>query len=75
VRGAETVARQAQAFSRLDLEVHPVLINGAFGYVATRASVPFSIGAFTARDGRIAELYFLTDPERLAKLDLSAAGL
>jgi RNA polymerase sigma-70 factor (ECF subfamily) len=75
VRGAETVARQAQAFSRLDLAVHPVLINGAFGYVATRAGVPFSIGAFTARDGRIAELYFLTDPERLAKLDLSAAGL
>jgi RNA polymerase sigma-70 factor (ECF subfamily) len=75
VRGAETVARQAQAFGRIDLEIHPVLINGALGYVATRAGAPYSIGTFTVRDGRIAELYFLTDRERLAKLDLSVVGV
>jgi RNA polymerase sigma-70 factor (ECF subfamily) len=75
VRGAETVARRARAYGRLDVEIHEVLVNGALGYVATRAGELFSIGAFTVRNGRIAELYFLTDPERLAKLDLSVVGL
>ncbi|HZE04917.1 MAG TPA: RNA polymerase sigma factor SigJ [Solirubrobacteraceae bacterium] len=71
VRGAEAVASRAEAFSRLDLVVHPVLINGAVGAVSTRDGRPFSVGAVTVRDGRIVELDFLTDPERLARLDLS----
>jgi RNA polymerase sigma-70 factor (ECF subfamily) len=32
---------------------------------------PFSVGAVTVRDGRIVELDFLSDPERLARLDLT----
>ena len=32
---------------------------------------PFSIGAVTVRDGKIVELDFLADPERLAQLDLT----
>jgi RNA polymerase sigma-70 factor (ECF subfamily) len=75
VRGAEAVAGRAQTFARLDLERQEVLVNGALGYVATLRGRPFSVGAFTVRDGRIVELYFLTDQERLAELDLSAAGL
>ncbi|HEX2095760.1 MAG TPA: sigma-70 family RNA polymerase sigma factor [Solirubrobacterales bacterium] len=75
VRGAEAVAARAQTFARLDLERHEVLVNGALGYVATLKGAPYSLGTFTVRDGRIVELYFLTDPKRLAQLDLSAIGL
>lgn len=71
IRGAEVVASRAEAFSRLDLVVHPVLINGAVGAISTREGRPFSIGAVTVRNGRIVELDFITDPERLARLDLS----
>jgi ketosteroid isomerase-like protein len=70
VRGAEAVASRAQAYSRLDLVIHRVLVNGAVGAVATRDGRPFSVGAVTVRDGKIVELDFLTDPARLAQLDL-----
>jgi RNA polymerase sigma-70 factor (ECF subfamily) len=75
VRGAEAVAKQAQTYARLDLGRRMVLVNGAVGVISTRGDKPFSIGTFTVRDGRIAELYFFTDQKRLAELDLSAAGL
>jgi RNA polymerase sigma-70 factor (ECF subfamily) len=71
VRGAETVARQALTFSRLDLELHPALVNGAAGIVATRDGKPFSVMACTVRGGRIAEMDILADPERLQELDLT----
>jgi hypothetical protein len=35
---------------------------------------PFSIAAFTIRNGKIAELDFLVDPERIARLDLTVLG-
>jgi hypothetical protein len=35
---------------------------------------PFSIGGVTVRDGKIVELDFLLDPERLAQLDLTVLG-
>jgi hypothetical protein len=66
------VASQAQAYSRMDLVIHPALVNGAVGAVATLHGRPFSIGAITVRDGKIVELDFLADPERLAQVDLSA---
>jgi RNA polymerase sigma-70 factor (ECF subfamily) len=71
VRGAEAVASQAHAYSQMGLVVHPALVNGAIGAVATRDGRPFSVGAITVRDGRIVELDFLADPERLAQLDLT----
>jgi RNA polymerase sigma factor (sigma-70 family) len=71
VRGAEAVANQAQAYSQLRLVIHPVLINGAVGAVTLRDGRPFSIGAVTVRNGKIVELDFITDPERLAQLDLT----
>jgi RNA polymerase sigma-70 factor (ECF subfamily) len=71
LRGAEAVASQARTYSQLDLVVHPVLINGAVGAVTTRDGRPFSVGAITVRDGKIVELDFLSDPERLAQLDLT----
>jgi hypothetical protein len=75
VRGAETVARQASAWSRANkVTVHRALVNGAAGVVSLRDGKPFSLAAFTVRSGRVVELDILADPERLSRLDLSALG-
>jgi RNA polymerase sigma-70 factor (ECF subfamily) len=70
-RGAEAVARQALAYAQLGLDIRLALINGAPGAVAFRHGQPFSIGAITVRNGKIVELDFLNDPERLRLLDLT----
>jgi len=69
-RGAETVARQATIWGRAGLGVRRALVNGAAGLVSERDGVPFSVGAFTIRNGRIVECDFLVDPDRLARVDL-----
>jgi RNA polymerase sigma factor (sigma-70 family) len=71
LRGARAVASQARAYSRLGLVVHHALVNGAVGFVAMRDGRPFSVGGVTVRDGKIVELDFLADPERLAGLALT----
>jgi RNA polymerase sigma factor (sigma-70 family) len=71
MRGAETVAGQAQGYARIGLDIRPALINGVAGAVAFRDGQPFSIGAVTVRSGKIVELDFLADPERLSQLDLT----
>jgi RNA polymerase sigma-70 factor (ECF subfamily) len=72
VRGAETVASQALMWSRVDLTMRRALINGAAGVVATRDGQTFSISAITVRRGKIVEIDILSDPRRLARLDLTA---
>ena len=71
VRGAEAVMAQARIYGQLGLDLRPALVNGAAGGVALRDGVPFSVGAFTVRAGKIVELDFLVDPERLRELDLT----
>ena len=73
VRGAQAVASQAAAFSKLGLSSEVVLVNGNVG-VLTRLpdGRVFSVLGFTVADGRVAEIDILADPERLARLDLSA---
>jgi RNA polymerase sigma factor (sigma-70 family) len=70
VRGAANVARQALAFSRLDLDVRPALVNGAIGAVSYRDGRPFAIAGLTIRNRRIVEMDVFADPERLSQLDL-----
>jgi RNA polymerase sigma factor (sigma-70 family) len=70
IRGAEKVARQALMFSRIGLSMRRALVNGAAGMVSFRDGKPFSLCALTIKNGRIAKMNFLTDPERLAALDL-----
>jgi RNA polymerase sigma-70 factor (ECF subfamily) len=70
VRGALAVAQRAAMWSRVDLTMHPALVNGAVGVVASHDGAVFSIAAVTVRDGKIVEMDFLADPERLARLDL-----
>jgi RNA polymerase sigma-70 factor (ECF subfamily) len=71
VEGARNVAGQALFWSRVDLTVRRALVNGAAGIVSIRDGKPFSVGAFTIRNGKIFEIDFLADPERIAQLDLA----
>jgi RNA polymerase sigma-70 factor (ECF subfamily) len=70
VQGAEAVASQAAMWAQTGLKIRRALVNGAAGLVSERGGRPFSVGAFTIRDGKIVECDFLVDPERLARLDL-----
>jgi RNA polymerase sigma-70 factor (ECF subfamily) len=74
IRGAETIASQALLWSRVDLTMRRALINRAAGFVSFLHGRPFSIAAFTVKNGRITEIDFLADPERLAHLDLTQLG-
>jgi RNA polymerase sigma-70 factor (ECF subfamily) len=74
IRGAAKVAGQALFWSRVDLTFRRALVNGAAGLVAIRDGKPFSVGAFTVKNGKIVELDFLADPERIALLDLTVLG-
>jgi RNA polymerase sigma-70 factor (ECF subfamily) len=71
VRGAQAVAERAVLWSRVDLSFKRALVNGAAGVVTFLRGKPFSIAAVTIKNGRIAEMDFLADPERIAQLDLT----
>jgi RNA polymerase sigma factor (sigma-70 family) len=71
IRGAAAVAGQAASFAQLELDVRPALINGVAGAVAFRDGRPISLGAVTVRNGKIVELDFLVDEQRLRELDLT----
>ena len=51
--------------------MRPALVNGVVGAVSTLDGELFSVGAFTVRGGRIAEIDILADPARLSRLDLT----
>ncbi len=73
VRGAENVARRAKAAaSQLGLIARPALVNGAPGWVSLLDGELYAIAALTVRNGRITTIDILLDPERLARLDLTA---
>jgi RNA polymerase sigma factor (sigma-70 family) len=73
VRGAAEVATQASAFRRSAHEPTQVmvLVNGAVGLLGVRDGRAVSVFCPVIRNGRIAEINILTDPERLALLDLA----
>ena len=71
IRGAETVARQAESYSRLALDMKPALVNGAAGAVTLLDGKPFSVAAITVRNRRIVAMDFISDPDQLARLDLT----
>jgi RNA polymerase sigma factor (sigma-70 family) len=73
VRGAANVARQAAMWSNVALTMHPVLVNGAAGVLATRGGTVFSVASIIVRNGRITEMNLLADPERLTHLALPPA--
>jgi RNA polymerase sigma factor (sigma-70 family) len=71
VRGPRAVIGQALFYSRMGLEMRRALVNGAAGAVSFRDGELFSVGAVTVRGGKIVEMDFLGDPERLDELDLT----
>lgn len=71
-RGAEAAAARAITFAKPAAHLVPVLVNGAAGVVVVVDGEPFSVMGFTVRDGLVAEIDALIDPDRLATLDLAA---
>ena len=71
IRGAREVATGAMSFSRLDLKMQPVLVNGVAGVISLRNGKVFSVAAFTVRNGTVVEMDILADPARLSQLDLT----
>ncbi len=68
IRGAEVVARQAQAYAVPTAKLYPALVNGAAGVVVTVSGRPFSVMGFTVVDGRIVEIDAIADPVRVARV-------
>ena len=71
VRGSEAVARGAVVFAQIAELTRPALVNGAVGAVAMAHGRPLSVAAFTVVGGKVARLDILSDPERLARIDLT----
>jgi RNA polymerase sigma factor (sigma-70 family) len=74
LHGAQAVAEQALASSRLSPFVRPALINGAAGVVIVARGLPLFVMAFTVSDGKIVAIDVVADPERLQKLDPAVLG-
>jgi RNA polymerase sigma-70 factor (ECF subfamily) len=71
VIGCGGVGTAAVAGARLAGEVHVALVNGAAGMVATRDDRVFAVLGFTVVDDRIVAIDALSDPDRLAELDVT----
>ncbi|MBB6476713.1 RNA polymerase sigma factor SigJ [Sphaerisporangium rubeum] len=70
ITGAGAVAAQAITFGGLSPLARPALVNGAAGVVVASDGRPLSVMGFTVTGGRVVAIDVLTDPERLARLDL-----
>jgi RNA polymerase sigma-70 factor (ECF subfamily) len=71
VRGAAAVAASAVTFSRADVTVSHATINGAAGIVSFGADGrPWSLMGFEVAHGKIVAITALSDPARLAQLNL-----
>ncbi|WP_419999408.1 RNA polymerase sigma factor SigJ [Streptomyces boninensis] len=69
--GAQAVAGGALTFQRVAAHVRPALVNGAAGLVSVLNGRPWSVVSFTVADGKVREVNILSDPERVARLDLT----
>jgi RNA polymerase sigma-70 factor (ECF subfamily) len=73
--GATKVAAGAQLSAGAAARGRAVLVNGLPGIVSWREDgAPLSVIAFTVVDGRIAGIAAVTDPARLASMDLPDPG-
>ncbi|ULP40901.1 sigma-70 family RNA polymerase sigma factor [Mycobacterium lentiflavum] len=72
--GASSVAELARGYAAPEREVRAAIVNGAAGGVVFVTGRPTAIMAFVVRDGVIAAIDVLADPERIARLDLKAVA-
>ena len=70
LRGSEAVAGGARMGAQLGRAVRPVLVNGAPGALLYEGERPVMLMAFTVAGGRIVEIDSVTDPERLARIEI-----
>lgn len=69
IRGAEAVAKQALAFSKLVQRTESVVVNGAPGIVSWRPDEkPMAVLGFVVAGGRIAGIYVVSNPDRVQQL-------
>ncbi|WP_285572685.1 sigma-70 family RNA polymerase sigma factor [Streptomyces sp. NBC_01463] len=73
-RGAAAVAGRLDTFQRMatTATTRPALVNGLAGLVNSLDGQPLSVMSFTITEGRIAAIDILSDPQRLARLDLAS---
>lgn len=71
MRGAGAVAEQALMFAPFARYAQLALVNGTVGVVNAPEGQVLSVMGVTVADGRITEMYILSDPDRLARLDVS----
>jgi RNA polymerase sigma factor (sigma-70 family) len=75
LRGAREAATNAMSFSKTDLDVRPVLVEGRVGFASrTKDGKPFSIVALTIEEGAIVGIDIFVDPERLARIEKGQSG-
>ncbi|MFJ6630783.1 RNA polymerase sigma factor SigJ [Streptomyces sp. NPDC091376] len=74
VHGAENVAGQAMTYQRFAPLARVVLVNGTVGMVAAPEGKALSVMSLAIVGGKVVRIDILTDPERLARLDLAALG-
>ena len=74
VSGADAVAAQAKLYSGPAREVRPATINGAAGAVIFLRNRPVAVMAFVVADGKVTAIDAIADPDRIARLDLSAVA-
>jgi RNA polymerase sigma-70 factor (ECF subfamily) len=70
VRGAENVVRQALRFAHLADFAQPALVNGEPGFIVAPHGRLFAVAAITVVGGRITEMDFVNDPEKLARIEI-----
>lgn len=69
IRGAMAVAQQAAQFSKLVQKIEPVMVNGAPGIVSWLPNgKPMAVLGFVVVRERIAQIYVISNPERLQQL-------
>ncbi|MFF8986633.1 sigma-70 family RNA polymerase sigma factor [Streptomyces globisporus] len=75
LRGADAVAGQLEVFQQMATAatIRPAQVNGSAGLVNTLHGQPLSVMGFTVTSGRISAIDILSDPARLAALDLTPA--
>ncbi|MCX4512278.1 RNA polymerase sigma factor SigJ [Streptomyces sp. NBC_01619] len=74
VHGAENVAGQAITYQRFAPLARLALVNGTVGMVAAPEGKALSVMSLAIVGGKVVRIDILTDPERLARLDLAALG-
>jgi RNA polymerase sigma-70 factor (ECF subfamily) len=72
IRGAREAIAQSQRYASLGKFARPVLVNGGPGLLVVRQGQPLVLVAVTIRGDVITEIDILADPDRLARLDLTA---